>query len=159
LEITSNYCSRNVLAAAYPDLFTAGIAYSGVPAGCFVSASNGVNAWNGTCSGGQSHKSEREWGQIAKNMYPGYSGPRPRMQIYHGGADKTLASPNYEETIKQWCGVFGYDYSRPQSKTNGPGAGYTTTIYGPNLQGIYAAGIGHNLPIHASLDMQWFGLR
>ncbi|KAK1772696.1 hypothetical protein QBC33DRAFT_554143 [Phialemonium atrogriseum] len=33
-------------------------------------------------------------------MYPGYDGPRPRMQIWHGSADSTLAPANYQKTIK-----------------------------------------------------------
>ena len=44
----------NVLAATYPELIKAVSLYSGVPAGCFVSSSGGVAAWNNTCSGGQS---------------------------------------------------------------------------------------------------------
>ncbi len=34
-------------------------------------------------------------------MFPGYDGPRPKMQIWHGSADSTLAPANYQETIKQ----------------------------------------------------------
>ena len=45
---------QNVMAATYPELFAAATAYSGVPAGCFVSASNQIQAWNSTCSQGQS---------------------------------------------------------------------------------------------------------
>ena len=104
-------------------------------------------------------KKENEWAQIVKNMYPGYSGQRPKMQIFHGGIDQVLAAPNYNETIKQWCGVFGYDYNKPISRTSGPGAGYTTTSYGPNLRGIYGSGAGHNLPAHSNQDMDWFGFR
>lgn len=44
----------NVLAATYPELISAVSLYSGVPAGCFVSASGGVDQWNNSCSGGQS---------------------------------------------------------------------------------------------------------
>lgn len=33
-------------------------------------------------------------------MYPGYDGPRPRMQIWHGSSDGTLAPANYQETIE-----------------------------------------------------------
>lgn len=44
----------NVMAATYPELISAVSLYSGVPAGCFVSASGGVDQWNNSCSGGQS---------------------------------------------------------------------------------------------------------
>ncbi len=47
----------NVMAATYPELFKAATAYSGVPAGCFVStgqisapAAGSTPAWNSTCA-------------------------------------------------------------------------------------------------------------
>jgi hypothetical protein len=59
-------------------------------------------------------------------MYPNYNGSRPKMQIYHGSADSTLLPNNYNETIKQWAGVFGYDYTKPDStKANTPQSGYS----------------------------------
>jgi acetylxylan esterase len=51
----------NVLAATYPELISAVSLYSGVPAGCFVSSSGQVAAWNNTCSGGQSRASAEQW--------------------------------------------------------------------------------------------------
>jgi acetylxylan esterase len=51
----------NVMAATYPELLKAVSVYSGVPAGCFVSSSGGVAAWNNTCSGGQSRASAEQW--------------------------------------------------------------------------------------------------
>lgn len=46
-------------------------------------------------------------------MYPGYTGARPRFQVYHGSIDTTLYPANYQETVKEWTGVFGYDASTP----------------------------------------------
>ena len=55
-------------------------------------------------------------------------------------------------------GVFGYDYSKPEStKSNDPQSGYTRTIYGPNVQGIYAQGVGHSVNIRGADDMKFFG--
>jgi acetylxylan esterase len=146
------------MAATYPELFGAAIVYSGVPAGCFMSSSNGVDAWNSTCAQGKSSATPQAWAQVVKNMDPGYSGNRPKMQIYHGSADTTLYPNNYKETMKQWSGVFGYNYDSPQSTTNNsPQSGYTTTVYGPKVVGIYAQGVGHTVPIRGSDDMKFFG--
>jgi acetylxylan esterase len=146
------------MAATYPELFAAAIVYSGVGAGCFYSSSNQVDAWNSSCAQGQVISTPAVWGGIAKNMYSGYSGSRPRMQIYHGSADTTLYPQNYYETCKQWAGVFGYNYDSPVSTlANTPGTNYQTTNWGPNLQGIYATGVGHTVPIHGTQDMEWFG--
>ncbi|KAH7063183.1 acetyl xylan esterase [Macrophomina phaseolina] len=155
---SSGAMMTNVLAATYPELFKAAIVYSGVPAGCFVSASGGVDAWNSTCSQGKSIATPEQWANVVKAMDPGYTGARPKMQIYHGSADTTLLPQNYQETTKQWAGVFGYDYSKPQStQSNSPLSGYTRTTWGPNVQGIYAQGVGHTVPIQGSEDVKWFG--
>ena len=149
---------QNVMAATYPDVFAAGIAYSGVPAGCFMSQSSGVAAWNNTCANGQSTATPQKWAQVVFDMYPGYNGKRPKMQIYHGSADTTLRPQNYQETMKQWAGVFGYNYDKPAStKSNDPQSGYTRTIYGERAEGIYAQGVGHSVNIRGADDMKFFG--
>ena len=38
---------------------------------------------------------------------PGYTGARPRMQLWHGTEDTTLRYPNFGEEIKQWTNVLG----------------------------------------------------
>ena len=91
-------------------------------------------------------------------MDPGYTGARPRFQVYHGSTDTILHSENYEETVKEWTGVFGYDYTTPESsQDNYPEAGYTTQTWGVSdanplgtVQGIYAEGVGHTVPINGT---------
>lgn len=90
----------NVLAATYPEQIQALSLYSGVPAGCFLSSSGGVDQWNSSCASGQVSATAEAWGNVARNMYPGYNGTRPRMQIWHGSADSTLNPQNYREEIK-----------------------------------------------------------
>jgi len=155
---SSGAMMTNVMAAAYPSMFKAGIVYSGVPAACFQSASNGVAAWNSTCSQGQSIHTQTEWANTVFAMYPGYSGNRPRMQIYHGSADTTLYPQNWNETIKQWTGVFGYSATAQQTLAGSPSRAYTKYIYGPKVQGIYGTGIGHGVPVMGAEDMKWFCL-
>lgn len=122
------------MAATYPDLFAAGIAYAGVPASCFKSQANQPAAWNSECSQGKMIKTQQQWAQIVKDMYPGYNGARPKMQIYHGTADSTLNVQNYYETIKQWSGIFGYS-STPKSTTqNFPRSPFKREIFGDKLQ-------------------------
>jgi acetylxylan esterase len=88
----------------------------------------------------------------------GYSGARPKMQIYHGSVDATLRPQNYQETMKQWAGVFGYNYDKPQSvQQNNPQSGYTKTTYGPSVEGIYATNVGHSVPMRGADDMKFFG--
>lgn len=148
------------MAATYPDLFAAGIVYAGVPAGCFLSTADQQNAWNSTCSQGQSITTPEHWAAIAEAMDPGYDGPRPKMQIYHGDQDATLYPQNYYETCKQWAGVFGYNYDSPQeTKPNTPVANYKTTVWGEKLVGVLAGGVGHEIQIKGEEDLVWFGFK
>jgi acetylxylan esterase len=155
---SSGAMMTNVMCATYPELFQAASVYSGVPAGCFVSASNQVNGWNATCATGKTIDTQQQWKNVVTGMYQGYGGARPKMQIYHGSADTTLYPQNYNETIKQWTGVFGYGMNPQQVQQNSPQQGYTREIYGPNVQGIYARGVGHTVPVQGNEDMKWFGL-
>ncbi|KAF2036225.1 alpha/beta-hydrolase [Setomelanomma holmii] len=155
---SSGAMMTNVLAATYPDIFKAAIVYSGVGAGCFVSSSGGIDAWNSTCANGQSITTPQAWANIVLNMYPGYNGTRTKMQIYHGSTDSTFLPQNYKEMTKQWAGVFGYNYDKPQSTTNNdPQSSYRRTVWGPSVQGIYATDVGHTVPIRGSDDMKSFG--
>jgi acetylxylan esterase len=88
---SSGAMMTNVMAATYPDLFKAASAYAGVAAGCFYTGT--VAGWNSTCANGQSIASQDAWAQTALNMYPGYTGSRPKMMIYHGSADATIHPP------------------------------------------------------------------
>ncbi|KAF4501880.1 PHB depolymerase family esterase [Fusarium agapanthi] len=154
---SSGAMMTNVMTATYPDIFAAGIAYAGVPAGCFKSADNIPDFWNSTCATGQSIYTQNEWANVVKDMYPGYDGPRPKMQIYHGSVDQVLNVQNYYETIKQWTGVFGYS-TNPQSSTpDFPRSPYTRYTFGDKLQTFLGQGINHSIDVFPEEDLKWFG--
>jgi acetylxylan esterase len=153
---SSGAMMTNVMAAAYPNIFKAGSVYSGVPAGCFMSSSGAVDAWNSTCAQGQSIATPQVWAQVVRNM--GGSPPYPRMQIWHGSVDAALLPQNYQETIKQWTGVFNLPQTPTSTQANTPQSGYTTYNYSTFVQGIYAQGVGHTVPEHVDLSMNWFGI-
>ena len=125
---------KNVMAATYPDMFAAGIAYAGVPAGCFKSAADIPAEWNSTCATGKSIYTQQQWANVVKDAYPGYSGPRPKIQIYHGSVDEVLNVQNYYETIKQWTGVFGYSTTATSTTPNFPRSPYTKYVFGDKFQ-------------------------
>lgn len=144
------------MAATYPDLFKAAIAYAGVAAGCFYTGT--VNGWNSTCAQGNSIATPEAWANTARNMRPGYTGSRPRMMIYHGGTDDIVRPQNYKEEIKQWAGIFGYAIPAKETYQNQPASGFVKEVYGPNLQGNWHATAGHGVPTVAAEDMKWFGI-
>ncbi|KAK3315423.1 feruloyl esterase B precursor, partial [Apodospora peruviana] len=125
---SSGAMMTNVLAGSYPDVFEAGAAFSGTAHACFAGAAgNTPFAPNQTCAQGLKHTPE-EWGNFVRNSYPGYTGRRPRMQIFHGLAD-TLVRPQCAiEALKQWSNVLGVQFAK--NVTGTPSAAYTQQIYG-----------------------------
>ncbi|MFK4088877.1 PHB depolymerase family esterase [Kribbella sp. NPDC020789] len=158
---SSGAMMTNVLLADYPDVFKAGAAFSGVPATCF--ATTPPNTWNGACAGGTVIKTAQQWGDLARSAYPGYTGPRPRMQLWHGTTDDVLRYPNFGEEIKQWTNVHGL--SQTPTFTDTPQSGWTRTRYGGSgatapVEGISLQGVGHSLPMPgmAAMAIAFFGL-
>jgi poly(hydroxyalkanoate) depolymerase family esterase len=149
---SSGAMMTNVLAAQYPDVFSAGSAFSGVPAGCFATTNGSL--WNSQCSGGNLLKSPQQWGDQARAMYPGYTGRYPRMQLWHGTTDTTLAYPNFGEALDQWTNL--HAVSRTPSTTDQPQPSWTRTRYGTTgttatIEGISIQGTGHSLPMAGML--------
>ncbi|GIM90041.1 hypothetical protein Ato02nite_018340 [Paractinoplanes toevensis] len=149
---SSGAMMTNVLAAEYPDVFSAASAFSGVPAGCFATTDGSL--WNSTCSGGRLIKTADQWASQARAMYPGYSGSYPRMQLWHGTTDTTLSYPNFGEEIKQWTALHGL--SQTPAFTDHPQSSWTRTRYGTTstratVEGISIAGVGHALPMSGQL--------
>ncbi|HEX5402732.1 MAG TPA: PHB depolymerase family esterase [Pseudonocardiaceae bacterium] len=151
----------NVLLADYPDVFKAGAAFMGVPATCF--ATTDPSMWNAQCANGQIIKTAQQWGDLARGADPGYTGSRPRVQLWHGTADTTLFYPNFGEEIKQWTNVLGV--SQTPTSTDTPQAGWTRTRYANaagavQVEAYSIAGAGHVLPLTgmAINAIQFFGL-
>ncbi|MFR9777178.1 PHB depolymerase family esterase [Micromonospora sp. MS34] len=157
--VSSGAMMTNVLLGDYPDVFSAGAAFAGVPFGCFATT-NG-SEWNSECANGQVIKTAQAWGDLVRNAYPGYTGHRPRMQLWHGTNDETLRYPNFGEEIKQWTNVNGL--SQTPAYTDSPQSGYTRTRYGGTggtapVEAISMQGVSHNLPVDAAQAIRFFGL-
>ncbi|MEU7960726.1 extracellular catalytic domain type 1 short-chain-length polyhydroxyalkanoate depolymerase [Micromonospora humida] len=155
---SSGAMMTNVMAGVYPDVFNAGVSSSGVPFGCFATT-NG-SEWNSECSGGRIVKTPQQWGDLVRNAYPGYTGKRPRMQIWHGTTDTTLSYVNFGEQVKQWTNVLGV--SQTPSSTDYPQTSATRTRYGgtggtPPVEAISFQGYGHSIPFDAAQAVRFLG--
>jgi poly(hydroxyalkanoate) depolymerase family esterase len=113
---SSGAMMTEALLAVYPDVFKAGSEFSGVPAGCWADGYSSSNQWSGNCAGGKTTFTAQQWGDKVRAMYPGYSGHRPRVQLWHGAADSTISPNNQTEAIKEWTNVLGLD-TNPTSTT------------------------------------------
>ncbi|SEE86152.1 esterase, PHB depolymerase family [Streptomyces sp. 3213] len=146
LGISSGAMMTNVLLGDYPDVFAAGAAFAGVPFGCFATTDG--SEWNTACAGGTVVHTPQQWGDLVRGADPGYTGPRPRMQLWHGTADDTLRYPNFGEEIKQWTNVLGV--GQTPTATDSPATGWTRTRYGATgdqapVEAISLQGVTHNL--------------
>ncbi|WP_019069423.1 extracellular catalytic domain type 1 short-chain-length polyhydroxyalkanoate depolymerase [Streptomyces hokutonensis] len=146
LGISSGAMMTNVLLGDYPDVFAAGAAFAGVPFGCFATTDG--SEWNTACANGTVVQTPQQWGDLVRAADPGYTGPRPRMQLWHGTADDTLRYPNFGEEIKQWTNVQGV--SQTPAATDSPATGWTRTRYGATgdqapVEAISLQGVTHNL--------------
>jgi chitodextrinase len=158
---SSGAMMTNVMIGNYPDVFKAGAAFMGVPHSCFATTDGSM--WNSQCSSGQRIMTAQQWGDLARGAFPGYTGARPRMQLWHGTNDPTLQYPNFGEEIKQWTNVLGV--SQTPSFTDMPQSGWTRTRYGGTgvgapVEAISLSGAGHDLPRagQAAMAIQFFGL-
>jgi acetylxylan esterase len=80
------------------------------------------------------------------------------MQVWHGSVDMTLLPKNYDETRKQWTNVFGVPTMPTKSQKDTPENDYQTDDFGPDVQRIWAVGVGHSVPSHLKISEAWFGL-
>jgi poly(hydroxyalkanoate) depolymerase family esterase len=102
----------SVMLATYPDVFEAGAIVAGGPylcgdEGAVVVDENGVRG--GECVDGSVDKTPQEWGDLARSGYPGYTGPKPRVSIWHGTADTMVSPENLTELVEQWTDYHDID--------------------------------------------------
>jgi len=159
--LSSGAMMTDVLLGDYPDVFRAGSVMSGVPFGCFYTGT--VDGWNSACADGDVIKTPQQWGDLVRAADPGYRGPRPRVQLWHGTADAILSYPNFGEEIKQWTNVLHAHLAR----TGQPEPTWTHTVYvnragQVEVDAYSVAGETHNLgfddPQWAQYAVQFFGL-
>ncbi|KAL4779829.1 Alpha/Beta hydrolase protein [Aspergillus varians] len=148
-----------VLAAAYPDVFSAVSAYSGLPFGCLRgSAGSSPLTADPACAKGEVVKTGAEWAKEVYSAWPGFNGSYPKVQVWHGTADIIISDKNLAETEKQWSTVFGAPLSKKVQDT--PLDGYTRNVYGngTEFETYLAEGVGHVVPTQVESSLAWFGL-
>ncbi len=87
----------------YPEVFKAGVGFAGVTCGA-------DGWWDGK------NLIPQQWGDIVRAINPGYSGPYPRIQLWHGTADPIVSYNNLVNSAKQYSNLLGLSET-PTSKT------------------------------------------
>ncbi|SCF30160.1 esterase, PHB depolymerase family [Micromonospora echinospora] len=152
----------NHMLAVYPDVFRAGAAFMGVPYNCFANAAD-YPPGASQCTGGTMNRTPQQWGDAVRQAYPGYSGPRPRVQLWHGTNDTLVPYQLLQESIEQWTDVFGLGQTptsidTPQSNWNR--RRYADSHDTVQVEAYAVQGAGHSLPSGgmAAAAVQFFGL-
>lgn len=153
------------LMAVYPDVFRAGSARAGVPAGCWSDGYASSNQWSDNCAGGRTTKTAQQWGDLVRGMYPGYTGHRPRIQTMQGEADSTISYNNTKEAVKEWTNVLELP-TEPTSMDKGykaANASYDRQFWanacGYSVLEVWSSPGGtHSMPYEEADILKFFGL-
>ncbi|MDX6742200.1 PHB depolymerase family esterase [Actinocorallia sp. A-T 12471] len=139
--------ATNVMLAAYPDFFRAGAVFFGMAYGCAdTETAYFTTPPLGQCSGPLNFTGARTWGDRVRSAYPGYTGPRPKVQLWHGSDDPVISPRSLDYQRDQWTDVFGV--SRVPASTTTPVSGVTKRVYGDGrLETYTVSGMGHQAPV------------
>ena len=161
--VSSGAMMTNVLVGAYPDIFAGGSAFAGVAFGCFAAGINNTSNydyWNDQCATGKVTHTPEAWKAIVQSALPGYSGWRPKMQVFHGTADEVLNYVNFGEEVKQWTAVLGLNQAPVVTTQDSPVTGWTEYNYDNSswFEAYSAAGVSHNIQVQENTVMNFFDL-
>jgi poly(hydroxyalkanoate) depolymerase family esterase len=132
------------LVAQYPDLFEAAALFAGIPFRC---ADSVVSAFG--CLGGSTTKTEQEWAQLVTSVAPANAN-YPRLQLWTGSQDPTVAPQNLTELAKQWSKVHNATERSRQTDSGVTQVHYANNSGQTKIETRSVAGMGHAIPRTAS---------
>jgi feruloyl esterase len=91
----------NVMLATYPEIFAAGGIIAGLPYGVANNIDEALH-----CMSPGSERTGDDLGDRVRAA-SSHNAQWPRISVWHGDADKIVASRNSGETVKQWLNVHG----------------------------------------------------
>ncbi len=134
--------------AAYPAVFAAGAVVAGMPVGCArtqVSAVLRMRRADGfRTRGGLAEDVRAVTGAATRKKWP-------RLSIWQGERDRTVAPENAELLAAQWSELHGFPDQPTRDETPAAGVRHRTWSRGdrpPSVEIWTLAGLGHGFPIH-----------
>ncbi|HYH94729.1 PHB depolymerase family esterase, partial [Hyalangium sp.] len=119
--LSAGAAMTGVMAATYPDVFAGAAVMAGIPYKCATSMTSAFS-----CMSPGADKTPAQWGDLVRGAYSGYSGPWPKVSLWHGTSDYTVATMNLAEQMQQWTNVHGIDQTVDVSETV---AGFPHKVY------------------------------
>lgn len=141
--LSSGGAMANVMLGAYPDVFAGGAPVAGIPYRC---ATGSTQAFN--CMSPGTDLTPTQWGDKVRSAST-WTGPWPKVSIWHGTSDTTVVPMNMTETMEQWTNVHGIDQTADVSDTI---KGYPHKVYknasGAALVETFSlTSMGHGQPV------------
>lgn len=134
-----------VLLAVTPDVFSRGQVVAALPFACATSQLQGF-----TCMSSPPNRTPAQWGALVRTASG--SNAAPRVTIWHGTSDGTVAHANLQEQVDQWTDVNAIDATADGTST----VGIATRREFKNAAGITLveswslSGMSHGQPLDAA---------
>lgn len=137
-----------VMLAAYPETFAAGAVVAGLPFGLAGNVQEALRAMRSA-----TRLSGRDLGALVAGAAPA-TGRLPRLAIWHGLADGTVASGNADALARQWGAVHGLAEAPDEVFRR---ADWTRSVWRGRdgealIESNLLAGLGHGTPLAAGGD-------
>ncbi len=142
------------LLAAYPDRFAAGAVVAGLPVGC--AEGSGQAMLRMMQAGPQ--RSPAEWAAAARARGPARVSAWPRLSVWQGGADHTVAPGNADALAAQFAALHGL-HAAPDEES-APDTGLRRRVW-RDADGAAAiehwslARMGHGYPVRGGREQNW----
>lgn len=130
----------------YPEVFAAGAVIAGLPCGVAANVQEAYQAMTRPAE-----RSAEELGDSVRTGSP-HIGPWPRVAIWHGTADKTVAPKNADELAKQWVDVHDGDLGAfREDRLDGQLRRVWAADGRDVIEQIMIEGMGHGAPLDRRL--------
>ncbi len=132
-----------VMLATWPDRFAAGAIMSGLPYRCATTVAGAYQ-----CQSPGTTKAAAAWGDLVRGASTMTA--FPRVQIWQGASDTTVAPMNEDELVKQWTNVWATDQTADETETIGSATRNAYKVGGTIVVESYkVAGMTHAIAVGA----------
>jgi poly(hydroxyalkanoate) depolymerase family esterase len=101
-----------VMLATYPDVFAAGAIMAGLPYRCGTGVAEAFMCMNPGVD-----RTPSVWADRVRAQRTGFTGPYPRVSLWTGTRDSTVAPANVTELMQQWTALHGIDDRADRTST------------------------------------------
>jgi poly(hydroxyalkanoate) depolymerase family esterase len=132
----------SIMLATYPEVFAGGAVIAGLPFGAARSVNDALARMAGI-----GHPSDAALAEAIRQASP-HHGPWPRLSVWQGSADTTVAPINAERILAQWQIVQGLLHPQHDTTDGTPHRTWHDAQGRPVLESYDIPGLGHGTPLN-----------